>query len=396
MFEIDRAKFGTFVADLRKEKGITQKELAEKLAISDKAISKWETGNSIPDVVILVPLAEELGVTVTELLECRKIEQAENMDTSQTDVLVKKVIELSEEERQQKKKKNGLIYVICVLISVLELLGIFQLYSLGMISGAEQLTPLWIVSVFSIGFGAYFWLGMKERLPAYYDENKINVYVDGFLHMNMPGVYYNNNNWPYIVKALKGWSVAGMVVFPVMYTLLNKVLLALGPFTSMIFVFVFVFGGLLIPIYMLGRKYEYGDAKRPSDAHGKYDKKKIIGIVLMIAAIVGMTYMFHGSATIGSGNRMMFVSSEGRSYWSATYQYFDGFQQRTLWRDEADSLEVSIITDEGQLDIKITDDEGNVIFKETDLQTGSFSIPVSERITIRVDAVKHKGSFSFD
>ena len=41
MFEIDRAKFGAFVSELRKEKGITQKELAEKLCISDKAISKW-------------------------------------------------------------------------------------------------------------------------------------------------------------------------------------------------------------------------------------------------------------------------------------------------------------------------------------------------------------------
>ena len=102
MFEIDRIKFGTFVAELRKERSLTQKELAERLMISDKAISKWETGNSIPDVTILVPLAEELGVSVTELLECRRMEYAENMDTAQTDVLLKKVIELSEEERQQK------------------------------------------------------------------------------------------------------------------------------------------------------------------------------------------------------------------------------------------------------------------------------------------------------
>ena len=46
MFEIDRAKFGSFVAELRKEKGYTQKELASRLFISDKAVSKWETGVS--------------------------------------------------------------------------------------------------------------------------------------------------------------------------------------------------------------------------------------------------------------------------------------------------------------------------------------------------------------
>ena len=47
MFEIDKKKFGHFVAQLRKEKGMTQKELAQQLFISDKAISKWETGGSL-------------------------------------------------------------------------------------------------------------------------------------------------------------------------------------------------------------------------------------------------------------------------------------------------------------------------------------------------------------
>ena len=46
MYELDREKFGSFIAQLRKEKGYTQKELAEKLSISDKAVSKWETGVS--------------------------------------------------------------------------------------------------------------------------------------------------------------------------------------------------------------------------------------------------------------------------------------------------------------------------------------------------------------
>lgn len=46
MYEIDKKKFGTFVAELRREKGYTQKEMAEKLFISDKAVSKWETGVS--------------------------------------------------------------------------------------------------------------------------------------------------------------------------------------------------------------------------------------------------------------------------------------------------------------------------------------------------------------
>ena len=125
MFEIDRAKFGAFVSELRKEKGITQKELAEKLCISDKAISKWETGKAIPDVTLLVPLAEILGVSTTELLECRRIEQPESMGKEDTDNLVKKVIELSEDRYSYKSKKKIIIYLVCAFISVV---GMFCLY----------------------------------------------------------------------------------------------------------------------------------------------------------------------------------------------------------------------------------------------------------------------------
>ena len=101
MFEIDKAKFGAFVAQLRKEKGLMQKDLAEKLYVSDKAVSKWERGLSIPDVALLVPLAELLGVSVTELLECRRLPQDTPMDSRQAEEIVKKVIVLTEEEQRK-------------------------------------------------------------------------------------------------------------------------------------------------------------------------------------------------------------------------------------------------------------------------------------------------------
>ena len=76
MYEIDNQKFGGFVAALRKEKGYTQKELAEKLFLSDKAISKWERGLSLLDIALLEPLADILGVTVAELLKGERIHAA--------------------------------------------------------------------------------------------------------------------------------------------------------------------------------------------------------------------------------------------------------------------------------------------------------------------------------
>lgn len=223
MYEIDREKFGEFLAELRKEKGIKQKELAEKLYVSDKAVSKWETGHSIPDVSLLIPLAEILGVTVTELLECKRMEVPESIDAVHADDLVKTVIELSEEERSRKRKGNMLIYMGCVFVACVEMYCLYQLSE----TWGFFLVPLLPVVALSILFGAYFWLFIKEKLPSYYDENKINVYVDGILHMNMPGVYFNNNNWPYIVRALRVWSASGMVVFPMIYVYWKKLLVTI-------------------------------------------------------------------------------------------------------------------------------------------------------------------------
>lgn len=72
---LDKQKFGAFVSALRKEQNLTQKELAARLHTSDKAVSKWETGTCLPDVSLLMPLAEVLGITVTELLRGERITQ---------------------------------------------------------------------------------------------------------------------------------------------------------------------------------------------------------------------------------------------------------------------------------------------------------------------------------
>lgn len=64
---------GEFIQEIRKDKGLTQKELAEQVGISDKTISKWENGNSIPDTSMLLPLCQVLNITVNELLSGEKI-----------------------------------------------------------------------------------------------------------------------------------------------------------------------------------------------------------------------------------------------------------------------------------------------------------------------------------
>lgn len=95
-FELNKQAFGSFLAQLRREKGWTQKDLAEKLYVSDKAVSKWERGLSVPDVSLLLPLAELLGISVTELLEGRRLEE-QQLPANEVEALVKKALTIPKE-----------------------------------------------------------------------------------------------------------------------------------------------------------------------------------------------------------------------------------------------------------------------------------------------------------
>ena len=70
---MDQVKIGRFISQMRKEKGLTQKQLGEELLISDKTVSKWETGKGMPEVSLMLPLCEKLGINVNELLTGERI-----------------------------------------------------------------------------------------------------------------------------------------------------------------------------------------------------------------------------------------------------------------------------------------------------------------------------------
>lgn len=72
---MDQEKIGKFIAKLRKKKNMTQNELAESLGITDRAISKWENGRGMPDLSLLTPLCEKLGVSINELLSGERLDK---------------------------------------------------------------------------------------------------------------------------------------------------------------------------------------------------------------------------------------------------------------------------------------------------------------------------------
>lgn len=240
-FELDKEKFGEFVSKLRKERGMTQKELAEKLFVSDKAVSKWERGQSLPDITMLNPLADALGVTAAELLNCGKIE-GEKVDASQVDELVEKAIELNKEPDISKRKRFK-IYIICLLV------GAAATYYFYKNNGAQYYQSLIVIEILTAIFGAYFMFFVKERLPKYFDDNKVDYYTDGFFRLHIPGVYYNNRNWPYIIRNARISLMIVMVALPVA-SILVRVFFSGNLAYSMVTGFSFgAILGIFVPIY---------------------------------------------------------------------------------------------------------------------------------------------------
>lgn len=95
MYQVNNEKFGQFLSEVRKEKSMTQKELADKLFVSDKTVSKWERDNSMPNVSLLIPIADVLGITVTELLKGEKLCDEKPLNTVEVESLVVNSLDLS-------------------------------------------------------------------------------------------------------------------------------------------------------------------------------------------------------------------------------------------------------------------------------------------------------------
>ena len=112
-------KMGQFIAELRKSRQMTQKELAEKLNITDKAVSKWERGLSYPDISLLRPLAESLGVTPGELLNGERNPETDTAANSETSATIDNVLQFADETVKIKTRTTRMRAVLAVMGFVL-------------------------------------------------------------------------------------------------------------------------------------------------------------------------------------------------------------------------------------------------------------------------------------
>lgn len=130
---MDNIRFGKFIAENRKLKGMTQAELAEQIGVSDKAVSKWETGRGFPDINLLEPLSHALQISVTELMQCeRKMQETMQKVPEKDEALVLSVLRYARDEMRRKKQQSRLLlgFVLTVCLVLWEIFVQYRLYTL--------------------------------------------------------------------------------------------------------------------------------------------------------------------------------------------------------------------------------------------------------------------------
>ena len=176
---MDQVKIGKFLSDERKAKGYTQKQLSELLGISDKTISKWECGNGFPEASLLLPLCNELEITVNELLTGERISQ-QNYKKKAEENMVNMIRE--KEENRQKILLTTMIGVIST-ITFVTLLLVVCFYTDVIILPIKIVLMVIAISVFGVGLYVAMW---GDRKIGYFKCRNCNeLFTPTFMQYNM-------------------------------------------------------------------------------------------------------------------------------------------------------------------------------------------------------------------
>ena len=160
---MDQIKTGRLLQDLRKEHGFTQEQLAERLFVSRRTVSRWETGSNLPDLDILMELSDLYAVPLRELLDGER--KSEKMDKELEETVIK-VAEYSSEE----KKRSALIARVYFIIGIIALLanGIMNMMELGDTFAVGLLKGLTFGTVLaSMILGIIYTTGLMCKLYAF-------------------------------------------------------------------------------------------------------------------------------------------------------------------------------------------------------------------------------------
>jgi len=116
---IDQIKIGSFLRELRKEKELTQEQLAEKFGVSSRSVSRWENGNTMPELGILVELADYYEVDIKEIIDGER--KSEIMEKEEKETL-RKVADYAETEKKLVVKRKCIVTIVGTLMFVMSIM----------------------------------------------------------------------------------------------------------------------------------------------------------------------------------------------------------------------------------------------------------------------------------
>ena len=175
---MDQIKTGKFIASCRKEQGMTQAVLAEKLGISDRAVSKWETGKSMPDSGIMLELCELLNINVNELLSGERI-MAGTYDKKAEENLLAMRREMDEQNRMMLRMEYWIVFPSMIA-------GLIMVFVASFVE-----MPAWLrialiafslVLIFTVAFIA---VGIEQKAGFYECQNYHHRYVPTYWQTNL-------------------------------------------------------------------------------------------------------------------------------------------------------------------------------------------------------------------
>lgn len=158
---MDQGKIGKFIAACRKKQNLTQMQLAEILGITDRAVSKWETGKTMPDASIMLQLCDTLKITVNDLL-CGEVVTMENYDKE----MEKKLLDMVKQKQQADKRLLRAEVFVGITATVVLLALVFLAAFVQMANGLR-------IALIAIGFvlflaGCFYALRL-EQVAGYYE-----------------------------------------------------------------------------------------------------------------------------------------------------------------------------------------------------------------------------------
>ena len=238
---MDLDKIGKFIALNRKNKGLTQEQLAEKLGVTNKTVSRWETGKYMPDLSLLKPLSEELGITLNELLSGEKIEEQKIVENTEKNII--NTIDYSSKKVENEHKKISIILMILGAIisisaltilskesswcSIYSIIGII-IFVIGLVRNFKKFKKIQKIAIgviLFIGiFGIFYiadYLGVKtnNRPPIYnykiettFRETKEIAYYS--LFYNVYRINADTTNEYYVIDERKEYNFDTMPITP--------------------------------------------------------------------------------------------------------------------------------------------------------------------------------------